>query len=67
MMLATGSHDGTVRIYSTSPLEGREGDDESYLERHTEGDREQVSTLFLQVANICLITFYILFLPFSIN
>lgn len=66
MMLATGSHDGTVRIYSTSPLEGREGDGESYLERHTEGDREQ-DTLFLQVANIRLITFYILFLPFSIN
>ena len=38
MMLATGSHDGTVRIYSTAPLDGR-SDDESYLERHTEGDR----------------------------
>ncbi|KAF8141847.1 WD40-repeat-containing domain protein [Boletus edulis] len=34
MMLATGSHDGTIRIYSTAPWDGQ-SDDESYLE----GDR----------------------------
>ncbi|KAF8552230.1 WD40 repeat-like protein [Imleria badia] len=39
MMLATGSHDGTVRIHSTAPLD-RRSDNESYLERHTQGDRE---------------------------
>ncbi|KAH0836509.1 hypothetical protein J3R83DRAFT_8147 [Lanmaoa asiatica] len=40
MMFATGSHDGTVRIYSTSPLDGRSDNESEYLERHTEGDRE---------------------------
>lgn len=38
MMLATGSHDGTVRIYSTAPLDDQ-SDDDSYLEGRTEGDR----------------------------
>ncbi|KAF8435619.1 WD40-repeat-containing domain protein [Boletus edulis BED1] len=41
MMFATGNQDGTIRVYSTAPLDSA-SDDESYLERRTEGDRATI-------------------------
>ncbi|KIJ16615.1 hypothetical protein PAXINDRAFT_98453 [Paxillus involutus ATCC 200175] len=44
MMFATGSHDGTVRIYSTPP-EDSESDNTPYAERRTEGERATSSSV----------------------